>query len=280
MRAVRVHRRPDGSNRDERPLRGRADPDACRGPRGRGLRARVERLYRHVGGRRWVRHRRGRGIGRSGWRCCGRGRPCRRNRRGGRLRCGRRLGRRGRAGNAAKRKEPERVDVRLGDPDPDAQMDVRDEVLGLPRRAWRREHVALRDRLPSADPQLAEVRQGRLVVAGRDRHREAVDRHGSGERHRAGHRRSDHGHAGQRDVDATVLTRRVRVAADGEAAEHGAVGGPCPCHCRRSRRECTTHRATETGKPLRCLRSEHGATVARAGPSGNRKLPSCYREPR
>jgi hypothetical protein len=260
----------------------RSDPNARR-RRSRGeVRVRVERLGRRGPRRgrlrllRWRRRirwsdRRGRH-----W-CCPSGR---RTRRGRRLRCGRRLGRRGRAGSAPRRKQAERVDVRLRSADPDAEVHIGHGVLRLPGWARLRERLALGNRLPSANVQLAEVRQRRLVLAGRDRDGEAVDRYRPGERHRAGHGRAKRGRAAQRDVDTTVLAARVGIAAHGESAQDRAVRGPCPCPRRRAGREGKDGRAGETDEPPRCLRREHEATVARACACGNAKLPSCYRERR
>jgi hypothetical protein len=50
----------------------------------------------------------------------------------------------------------------------------------------------------------------------------------AGERHLSRRRRANDRRAVQGDVDATVLSARVWVVADGVSAQHGAVGGPGP----------------------------------------------------
>jgi hypothetical protein len=211
---------------------------------------------------------------------CGRGRGHRWGSRGRRLSCGRRLGRRRRAGGAPRRKEAERVDVRLGGADTDAEVHVGHRVLRLPRRSGLREHLTLGDRLAPTNVQLAEVRQRRFVLTGRDRHSEAVDRCRPGERDRTGDGRTKARRAAQGDVDAAVLPTRVRIAAHREPAQYRAVGGPRPGPRRRAGHQRADGDEPEASEQLRCLRSEHRANVARAGATGNTKLPSCYREPR
>jgi hypothetical protein len=79
---------------------------------------------RRRGCRLGLRHRRGRA-----------GRRLRR--RGGSRgsRCGRRRGRRGRCGSGPRREQGQRIDVAFVVPDPDAEVDVRDVVLGIAGRA-------------------------------------------------------------------------------------------------------------------------------------------------
>jgi hypothetical protein len=187
--------------------------------RGRRLVSRALRLHqcRRARGRR-RRTRRGRRRSGNGSRCR-RARGCRRGGRRRWIRCGRRLGRDRRVGGcAARRKQVERVDVRLGDADPDAEVHVGHRVLRLAGRAGIREHRALHDRLAATDVQLAEVGQRRLVLPGRDGHRETVPRRRTRERHLAGNGCTDGGRAAERDVEPAVLPARIRVAAHGEAA--------------------------------------------------------------
>jgi hypothetical protein len=217
--------------------------------RGGCARGRRPRLLRR---RRWIR-----------WTCRSRRRRSRGgsrgSRRGRRIRCGRRLGRGWRGGSATRRKEAERVDVGLGGADPNAEVHVRHLVLGLSGRASCCEHIAFRDRLTPADTQLAEMREGRLVLARGDGDREAVGRDRPGERHGAGQGRTDRCRPVQCDVDAAVLTSRVSVAAHGEAAQDGTIGGPSPCPPRRAGRKRRDDGGAETGEPSRCPGSEHEA---------------------
>ena len=278
--------RPRGSDRTRRPadlpgdaggrIGTRPDPDPGRRRRS-GVAPRGGRLDRRVRRRRLLRLRCR--VGGRGLRWCGRGRSYGWGSRGRRLGCGRRLGRRRRAGGAPRRKEAERVDVRLG-ADADTEVRVGHRVLRLPRRSGLREHVTLRDRLAPTNVQLAEVRQRRFVLTGRDRQSEAVDRCRPGKRDRAGDGRAKARRASQGDVDAAVLATRVRVAAHREPAQDRAVGGPRPGPRRRAGHQRAGGDEPEASEQLRCLRSEHGATVARAGATGHTKLPSCYREPR
>jgi hypothetical protein len=173
-------------------LRRRADPDPGRSRRGNGVGDRVSRLNllicrdirlrlrRGRPGRRRVRLRDGR-RGRGSRRCDGR------RRRSGRFSCGRRLGRGRRVGSTTRRKELERVDVRLGVTNPNAEVHVWHRVLRFPGRTWFRQHLPLRDGLAATDVQRPEMRQRRLVLARRDRDRQAVCRDRAGECHRAGY---------------------------------------------------------------------------------------------
>jgi hypothetical protein len=199
-------------------LRRRADPDPVRRRRRSGVGERVGlrnlitcrdrrlwlRLGRHGWGRVRLRDRRRRRGGR---------RSDRRRRRRGRFRCGRRLGRGGRVGSATRRKELERIDVRLGATDPYAQVHVGHGVFRLPGRTGLRQHVPFRDRLATTDVHRSEMSQRRLVLARRDRDREAVGGDRPGERHRAGHGRAERESGAEPDVDATMLPDRIRVSA-------------------------------------------------------------------
>ena len=154
-----------------------------------------------------------------------------RRRRGGfrcRVWCGRRLGRRGREGGAPRRKEGERVDVGLGGADADAQVDVRNAVLGLACWARLGKDVVLRDDVAAADVQRAQVGERDLRVADGDRHRQAVRRNGAGERHLSRDRSANRSRSLERHVDPAMLTGGVRVRTNREATEHRAVGRPCP----------------------------------------------------
>ena len=177
-------------NDGRRLLRRRADPDPGRSRRGSGVGDVVGRLNLLI--RRDIRLRLG--LGRRGRRRVRlrdgrrrrRSRRCdRRRRRSGRFRCGRRLGRGRRVGSTTRRKELERVDVRLGVADPNAKVHVWHRVLRFPGRAGLRQHVPFRDGLSATDVQLPEMRQRRLVVARRDRDRQAVGGDRPGERHGA-----------------------------------------------------------------------------------------------
>ena len=203
-----------------------------------------------------------------------------RRRRRGRFRCGRRLGRGRRVGSATRRKELERVDVRLGVTDPDAEVHVRHGVLRLPGRAGLRQLVPFRDRLAATDVQPSEMSQRRLVLACRDGDREAVGGDRPGERHRAGRGRAERERRTEPDVDATMLPGRIRVAADREPAQERAVRGPGPCPRGRAGGQRADHCGSERCEQFRCLGSEHASTVATADAGDNAKLTSCYREPR
>jgi hypothetical protein len=145
-----------------------------------------------------------------------------------RLGSGRRRGCR-RRGRRPRRKEREWVDVRLAVGEADSEVHVREVVLGVARRSRLRDRFALLDDVATSHEQRAEVRERRLVTAGRDdRDRRAVRRDLTGERHLSGRRRANGRSAVQGDVDAAVLSARVWVVADGVTAQHGAVGWPGP----------------------------------------------------
>jgi hypothetical protein len=102
--------------------------------------------------------RRGRRLGlRHRRRSAGRGL---RRRRGGRgSRCGRRRGRRGRGGSSPRREQRQRIDVALGVPDSDAEVDVRDVVLRIAGRPRLGDGSSFRDVLAALDEQRAEMGQ-------------------------------------------------------------------------------------------------------------------------
>jgi hypothetical protein len=265
--------------------RRRGDPDPGRRRPGSGVGERVRRrnLLTYRDRRLWLRlRRRGRcRIGlRNGWRRRGSRRSDRRRRRSGRFRCGRRLRRGRRVGSTTRRKELEGVDVRLGVTEPYAQVHVGHRVLRLPGRTGLPQHVPFRDRRAATDVQLPEMRQGRLVLARRDRDREAVGGDRPGERHRAGHGRAERESRAEPDVDATMLPGRIRVAAHGEPVQYRTVRRPGPRPRRRAHRKRADNSGSESCEQSRCLGSEHESTVATADGGGNAKLTSCYREPR
>jgi hypothetical protein len=212
------------------------DSDPGRRPRGSGVGERIGRqglpfTCRYVRLRpRFGRHGRARVRLRDGRRRRRSRRRDGRRRRRGRFRCGRRLGRGRRVGRATRRKELERVDVRLGVTDPYAEVHVRHVVLRLPGRAGLCELVPFRDRLATTDVQPSEMSQRRLVLACRDGDREAVGGDRPGERHRAGRGRAERERRTEPDVDATMLPGRIRVAADREPAQERAVRGPGHAH--------------------------------------------------
>jgi hypothetical protein len=205
---------------------------------------------------------------------------CRGRRRRRRFRCGRRLGRGGRMGAATRRKKLERIDVRLAASDPDAEVHVRHGVLWVPGRTGLRDHVPFRDRLAAMDMQLPEMRQRRLVLARRDRDREAVGGNRPGERHGARNRRAERERSAEPDVDSTVLAGCVCVAAHGEAAQDRPVRRPGPRPRGRAHRKGGEHDGGGGYELSRCPGSEHASTVAAAEAGDNAKLTSCYRERR
>jgi hypothetical protein len=162
-------------------------------------------------------------------------RRCRRRRGRGRRGCGRRRGCRGRNGGTARRKQLERVDVGLAVTDPNAEVQVGNCVLGLTAGSRVGDRVALRYRRALADAQCSKVcERGLVAVARSDRHREAVRRHLPRERDLACDRRHNRAGASQRDVDASMLTRGVRVGPDGELAKDRSVRRPRPRPGRRA----------------------------------------------
>ena len=118
-----------------------------------------------------------------------------------------------REGGTPRRKEGERVDVGLGRTDADAEVDVRNAVLGLAGGAGFGERVALRYDVPAAHVQRAHVCERDLGVVEGDRDREAVRRNGPGERHLPRDRctnRSQPPRAPRRSRDAGRGRRRPR----------------------------------------------------------------------
>lgn len=194
---------------------------------------------------------------RPGW-CLGRHRaPARRRGRqggsGGWSRCGRRRGARRRGGGAPRRKQTERVDVRLVRAGTDPEMDVGHVVLGVSRRPGLGERVPLGNDVARTHLQRPEVRERCLVAVGRrDRHGEPVGRDAARERNLAARGSSHHGSPAHRDVDAAVLTSRVRVLAESERTKDGAVHGPGPRETGAGRDQCRDRDDSEGEKCSRC----------------------------
>jgi hypothetical protein len=178
---------------------------------GRGARSRLRRLRR----RRW----RGRG--------CRSGRRWRR----GRLRSwgGRRRGCRGRVGGSPRRKQRQRIDVRVVVPDTHAEMNVRHSVLRLSGRSGLCNRFSLLHARAALHEERSEVRQGRFVTAiGGNRHGEAVGRHLSREGDLAAHWRQYRARVTERNVHAAVLPTCVAVVLNGKLAENWSIGRPRP----------------------------------------------------
>jgi hypothetical protein len=82
---------------------------------------------------------------------------------------------RGRGRGSPRWKEQEGIDVGVGVPDTNPEVNVRDSVLRLARRARFCNGFPFRDDIPAPNEQRPEVRQRRLVtIVGGDRHRQAV----------------------------------------------------------------------------------------------------------
>jgi hypothetical protein len=111
--------------------------------------------------------------------------------------------------------------------DPDAEVDVGLGVLGLAARPDVGDGLGLGDIRSPLDPERAEVRQRHGVpVSGRDREREAMGGDGACKGHGARGRRKDIRGGATRDVDAAVLTARVRIRSERERAKYRPVYGP------------------------------------------------------
>ena len=162
----------------------------------------------------------------------------------------------------ARRKQFEWVDVALARADPDTEMNVREVVLRLAGRARLCDDIALDHTGTAPDAEGPQMSEGRLVVARRDGHGQPIRRHPSCKCDLTGNRRSYRRRGTEGDVDASMLPSGVGVAADREPAQHGAVDGPRPRHCRRPRDERQDEREAEAHHPSRCPPSEHPSTVA------------------
>ena len=216
-------------------------------PRPHGLGLVLPSLRRHrCGSRR--RHderlrRRGRRLSRRGAGRRGRGRYRHRGRRHGRgrRRRGRRLLRRrglallhgrGRRRRARRRQERQRVDVALLlRRRPQTEVDVRLSVIRHAARPDGADDGPLPKRGPALDGDRPEVHERRRVTERRlDRNRPSAGRDGAGERHDTLCRRA-HGRPGRRaEVDAAVLSARIRVGTiERERAKDRPVDRPRPC---------------------------------------------------
>jgi hypothetical protein len=241
---VALRRRPPRFGADASSFRshrlGRRRCNERRGSRLRCRRGRRRRRFRRRGHRRRRRHRLGRARRRRG---SGRGRRRR-------LWSGRRRGSR-RRGRRPRRQERQRVDVGLPVGQAYPEVDVGDVVLGVARRTGLGDRLAFADDISPSHEQRAEMRQRSLVAARRgERDRRAVRRNLPCKRHLPRLGRTNDRSSIQCDVDAAVLSARVRVVADGVTAQHGAVSRPCPGErvgCRREQphepRERDDHRS-------------------------------------
>jgi hypothetical protein len=227
-----------------------------RSPKGAARRGAAEftRSTRGRGGGRCVCDRRGGDGHRSSRRCRGRWRRRRRSRHRYRGRGGLRVGGHRRLCG----QEQERVDIAvriLGVPD--AEVDVRDVVFDRSARADRPDGRALSDLVAAPHARRAEMREGHRVTIGcQDRHASAAHRHGACERDRSGSR-CNHGRVRwSPDVDPPVLAGGVRIVAENELLQDGALNGPRPGACGRhdheSRREHGDQGSTHFASP-RCL---------------------------
>lgn len=260
---------------------------------------------RCVHGRWWrLRSRRLRGAGHRGadrGRCRS-GRLCRRRRgwsrrrcSGWRLRRGRRCGcgrwlwrwggrrhgcRRRVDGGTSRRKQRERVDVRVALADTHTEMDVRRRVLGLPGRTGPGDDLTLLDVSTALHLQRAEVSKRRLVaVFGRDRDREPVRRHLPREGDLAAGRRGDRRRAAQCDVHAAMLSTCVLVVAESEFTQDRPVSRPCPRQGGGGQDQRADDCRATHDSPSRCPSGEHGSTVA-PGPRGSNAIDCLVTESR
>ena len=153
----------------------------------------------------------------------------------------RRLARRKRLGERRQEKERIEVPLRVGGL-ADAEVHVRDGLLGHPARARRTNRVTLGDGRPAPDGHGAEMQHRDGVPVRRlDRDCPAAGRHGSGERDDAASRRDDRGTSSRADVDPTVETARVRIGAEAERVQNRPLHGPGP-PVRRCGRDERGHR--------------------------------------
>ena len=169
------------------------------------------------------------------------------------------------------------MDVRLVIADADAQVHVWHGVLGnagWPRLCQRR---TLRDAVATPDEKRPEMSQGRPVAVRFDRDGEPVRRNLSGERDFTRNRGPDRATVVERNVDTAMLSGGVRVVAEREVTENGAVRRPRPGLGVRSESECDPHRGQGHSQHSRCPRSEHASTVAAPGRRGNAISQSCHR---
>jgi hypothetical protein len=198
-----------GCSRRDRPARRRLGNRLRRHGRGSD---RIEGCRR----RRVVERRRGNGDG------LGRG-----------LRCDRRCQWRDRS----RRQQRQWIDVALrihGDSDPQMHVGLRE--LDVAARSDRADRLALCDDRAARNRDRTEMHErDRVPVLCLDRHRLATTRDRAGEADCAGARRGDGGSGSSPDVDAAVLSGRVRVArAERERSQDGPGRRPSPGRGRRN----------------------------------------------
>jgi hypothetical protein len=184
----------------------------------------------------------------------------RRRRNGGhgrRFWSGRRRGCRGR-GYGPRRKQRQRVDVRLAVGESYPEMHIRDVVLGLARRTSLGDRGALLHDRTAPHEQRAEMREGHLVAGrGRNGHRRAMCRYRAREGDLSGGGSADNGGSGERDVDSPMLAACVRVVAERIAAQHWAVRRPGPGERVRGRKEEPADGTHDCQCEFRCPDGEH-----------------------
>jgi hypothetical protein len=147
-------------------------------------------------------------------------------------------------------------------------VDVRQRRDGVGALADRAHDRALRNDAAADDGRRAELEQGHGVNVGQDRDRPAAAGDGADERDRAPDRRAHVAADGRADVDASMLPGSVRVRAEREGSQDGAVDRPRP-RVRGGRgderrqdggeHKQPTRGRTRQRKPLRTSRSwKHG----------------------
>jgi hypothetical protein len=117
-------------------------------------------------------------------------------------------------------------------------MDVGNVVLRIARGTRLRKRRAFAHVVAATHEERSQMRQrGPVAAGGDDRDRRPMRRHLTRERDLSGRRSSHDVRAVERDVDAAVLSTRIRVVADGETAEHRAVRRPVPGERVRDRQQ-------------------------------------------
>ena len=205
----------------------RRDPIGLRNRTGGCARIRFGRPQHGRGRRR----RRGRGWGRRRRRC---------HRDGLRLRAGRR-GRPAGGGIAERRQEALRVDVAVGiGEQAQAEMHVRDRLLGQAARADHRDRLAFGHHHPPADERRAEMEQrDGVAVGGLNRDRETVGRDRAREGHGPCCGRQHLSTERPLDVDPAVLARGERkLRREHEPLQDGARDRPRRGACGGRRSQC------------------------------------------
>lgn len=264
--AVTARRSPGCTGRRSRSSDGIAVSRRIRGRRRRSGRTRSPTWS-------WTRSRtraRSRSRSRSGLGCGNRRRRCGRGR-GRRSRGwrgdwrGRRRGCRRRVGGSPRRKERERIDVRVTVADTNPEVDVRHVVLRVSGWSGLSDGVPLLHARAALDPERPEVGERRLVTVARgDGDGQAVSRDLTCKRHLPCHRRPHCARVANGDVDASVLPSGVLVLPDGKLPQDGPGDRPGPCPRARGDDECTDCRAENRHRPPRCPSSEHRSKVARS----------------